>query len=48
MGVAHQGVGDALWSMGRLREAIPYYLKSLDDFGKADGRRHGILHHSRL
>ena len=35
MGVAHQGVGDALWSMGRMREAIPYYLKCLDDFGKA-------------
>jgi len=35
MGVAHQGVGDALWAMGRVREAIPYYLKSLDDYGKA-------------
>jgi tetratricopeptide (TPR) repeat protein len=35
MGVAHQGVGDALWAMGRMREAIPYYLKCLDDFGKA-------------
>jgi tetratricopeptide (TPR) repeat protein len=35
MGVAHQGVGDALWSMGRVRDAIPYYLRCLDDFGKA-------------
>ena len=37
MGVAHQGVGDALWSMGRVREAIPWYFKCLDDFGKAAG-----------
>ena len=35
MGVADQGVGDALWFMGRMREAIPHYLKCLDDFGKA-------------
>jgi tetratricopeptide (TPR) repeat protein len=37
LGVAHQGVGDALWSMGRVREAIPWYFKCLDDFGKAAG-----------
>jgi len=37
MGVAHQGVGDSLWSMGRVREAIPWYLKCLDDFGRAAG-----------
>ncbi len=35
MGVAHQGVGDALWAVGRVREAIPPYLKSLDDYAKA-------------
>jgi tetratricopeptide (TPR) repeat protein len=35
MGVAHQGVGDALWFMGRMHDAIPYYLKSLDDYAKA-------------
>jgi AAA+ ATPase superfamily predicted ATPase len=34
-GVADQGIGDALWAMGKLREAIPYYLKSLDHFGSA-------------
>jgi hypothetical protein len=37
LGVAHQGVGDVLWSMGRLRDAIPYYLKCLGDFGNAAG-----------
>ena len=35
MGVAHQGVGDALWFMGRMHDAIPYYLKSLDDYAKS-------------
>jgi hypothetical protein len=35
MGVAHQGVGDALWAQGRVRDAIPPYLKSLDDYAKA-------------
>jgi tetratricopeptide (TPR) repeat protein len=35
MGVAHQGLGDVLWSMGRIREAIPYYLESVDDYGRA-------------
>jgi tetratricopeptide (TPR) repeat protein len=35
MGVAHQGLGDVLWAMGRIHEAIPYYLKSLDDYGSA-------------
>jgi AAA+ ATPase superfamily predicted ATPase len=34
-GVADQGIGDALWAMGKLREAIPYYLKSLGHFGSA-------------
>jgi hypothetical protein len=35
LGVAHQTAADALWSMGRMRDAIPYYLKSLDDYGRA-------------
>jgi hypothetical protein len=35
LGVAHQEIGDSLWAGGRLREAIAYYLKSLDDYGKA-------------
>jgi tetratricopeptide (TPR) repeat protein len=35
LGVAHQTAGDSLWAAGRLREAIPYYLKSLDDYGRA-------------
>jgi len=43
MGVAHQGVGDALWAMGRVREAIPYYLKSLDDYGKATAGGSGFF-----
>ncbi len=37
LGAAHQELGDVLWSLGRLREAMVYYLKSLDDFGKAAG-----------
>ena len=37
LGVAHQGLGDALWSMGRVREAIPHYLQCLEDFGRAAG-----------
>ncbi len=35
MGVADQGVGDAFWYMGRMRDAIPHYLKSLDDYASA-------------
>jgi tetratricopeptide (TPR) repeat protein len=35
MGVAHQGLGDVLWAMGRIHEAMPYYLESLDDYGRA-------------
>jgi hypothetical protein len=34
LGVADQGLGDVLWSMGRMREAIPNYFKCLNDFGK--------------
>ncbi len=35
LGGAYQSFGDALWAAGRLREAIPYYQKSLDNFAKA-------------
>jgi tetratricopeptide (TPR) repeat protein len=35
LGNARQNVADCLWAAGRLREAIPYYRKSLDDFAKA-------------
>jgi len=35
LGVAHQSLGDALWSAGRLREAMPYYHEMFDDFTKA-------------
>jgi len=35
LGVAHQNLADSLWQAGRLREAIPYYLKSLDDYSRA-------------
>jgi tetratricopeptide (TPR) repeat protein len=35
LGVAHQGLGDALWAAGRVRESIPYYLKSVDDATQA-------------
>jgi len=35
LGVAHQEIGDAMWSAGHLREAIPVYRRSLDDYGQA-------------
>jgi tetratricopeptide (TPR) repeat protein len=35
LGVAHQTLGDSLWGAGKLGAAIPYYLKSLDDYGRA-------------
>ena len=35
LGVADQTAADALWTMGRMRDAIGYYLKSLDAFGRA-------------
>jgi len=35
LGVVHQGVGDALWAMGRMHEAVPYYQLSLDDYAQA-------------
>jgi hypothetical protein len=35
LGVAQQEIADALWAAGHLHEAIPYYLKSIDDYGRA-------------
>jgi hypothetical protein len=35
LGVAHQSLGDALWSAGRLREAMPYYHEMYGDFVNA-------------
>ncbi len=35
LGVAQLEIGDALWAAGRLRESIPYYVKAIDDFGRA-------------
>ncbi|HEX4240062.1 MAG TPA: hypothetical protein VHZ53_01525 [Steroidobacteraceae bacterium] len=32
MGAADQNVADAMWASGALHEAIPNYLKSIDDF----------------
>ena len=35
LGVARQTLGDSLWAAGKLRESIPYYQMSLDDYGHA-------------
>jgi tetratricopeptide (TPR) repeat protein len=35
LGVADQSQGDFLWALGKVSEAIPYYLKSLDEYGGA-------------
>jgi tetratricopeptide (TPR) repeat protein len=43
LGVADQEMGDALWSMGRMREAIPHYFKCLNDFGKATSGGAGFV-----
>src|SRR5258708_38041111 len=44
--VADQTQGDFLWSLGKVREAIPYYLKSLDEYGHATagGAGFGLIH----
>jgi hypothetical protein len=46
MGNAHQGVGDSLWAVGRVREALPYYLKAVKDFaiGTTGGASFFVLH----
>lgn len=43
LGSAHQSLGDALWATGRLHEAIPYYVLSLNDFAKASGAGAGQI-----
>ena len=35
LGVAQSQLGDALWSSGRLREAIPHYQDGVNSFGRA-------------
>jgi hypothetical protein len=35
LGVAYQTHGNFLWEMGKVREAIPWYLKSLDEYSHA-------------
>jgi tetratricopeptide (TPR) repeat protein len=35
LGVAHQSLGDSLWSTGRFREAMPYYHEMFSDFVNA-------------
>ena len=35
LGVADQTTADALWTMGRMHDAAPYYLKSVEDYGMA-------------
>lgn len=35
LGVAHQSVAGGLWGQGKLREAIPWYVKALEDFNHA-------------
>lgn len=35
LGVARQGIGIALWSQGKLGEALPYYERSVADFSRA-------------
>ena len=45
LGVAHQEMADALWAAGRLRESVPYYRQTLDDFtvAAAGGTGHTML-----
>jgi hypothetical protein len=43
LGSAHQSLGDALWATGRLHDAIPFYVLSLNDFAKASGAGAGQI-----
>jgi AAA+ ATPase superfamily predicted ATPase len=43
LGMAYQSLGDALWAAGEVRAAIPYYLRSLDDYGYATGGGAGFV-----
>ncbi len=36
LGVAHGNIADALWRAGQLKEAIPYYVKAVDDLTHAE------------
>ena len=35
LAVSHSNIADSLWYAGQLREAIPYYVQALKDFGQA-------------
>jgi tetratricopeptide (TPR) repeat protein len=43
LAVAHQVEGDFLWSLGKVREAMPYYLKSLDEYSGASAGGAGFV-----
>jgi tetratricopeptide (TPR) repeat protein len=43
MAVAYQVQGDFLWSLGKVREAMPYYLKSLDEYSAASAGGAGFV-----
>jgi tetratricopeptide (TPR) repeat protein len=43
LGVADQTQGDFLWALGKVHEAIPYYLKSLDEYGHAAAGGAGFI-----
>ncbi len=43
LGVADQTQGDFLWALGKVHEAIPYYLKSLDDYADATAGGAGFV-----
>jgi hypothetical protein len=43
LGVAHQSIAAAYWAQGRLKEAMPWYVKSLDDFGRAVNGGSGFM-----
>ncbi|HWM66948.1 MAG TPA: hypothetical protein VNO35_10215 [Steroidobacteraceae bacterium] len=41
--VAHQSIAGALWAQGKLRESMPWYVKGLDDFGRAANGGAGFM-----
>lgn len=43
LGVAHQGVGQSLWAMGKFKEAMPWYVKGLGDFNNAAAGGRGFM-----
>ncbi|MEA3176680.1 MAG: hypothetical protein QOI59_203 [Gammaproteobacteria bacterium] len=43
LGVAHQSIAGAFWAQGKLRESMPWYVKGLDDFGRAANGGAGFM-----